>query len=172
MFCTLENFESPNLSPSTPTLDGASCQTCQLENKVAPRQTTQKWREAHVYQKVVIVPLLPPEEGHVENLLFLFVSILPLAQWPVVPKSSMKENFPQSLGHTGCSLAVSNSAPPCFLPHPLLFPQAKSLHFEDTLLSYGIHGTGKSHSLLTAFTSGCIASWVAPQWPSSLPFHG
>lgn len=71
---------------------------------------------------------------------------------------SMKDQFPQPLGHTGCSLAVSNAAPPRFLPHPLLLPQAKSLYFEDTLLSWGIHGTGKSHSLLTDFTSGCIAS--------------
>lgn len=93
-----------------------------------------------------------------ENPLFLFVSILPLAQWPVVPKFSMKEQFPQSLGHTGCSLAVSNAVPPRFLPHPLLLPQAKSLHFKDTLLSCGIHGKDKSHSLLTAFTWACISS--------------
>ncbi len=39
-----------------------------------------------------------PEEGRVENLLFRFVSVPPLAQQPAVPKTSIKEQFPQSLG--------------------------------------------------------------------------
>ncbi len=33
-----------------------------------------------------------------ENLLFRFVSVPPLAQQPAVPKTSIKERFPQSLG--------------------------------------------------------------------------
>ncbi len=33
-----------------------------------------------------------------ENPLFRFVFVLPLAQQPVVPKTSIKEQFPQSLG--------------------------------------------------------------------------
>ncbi len=48
--------------------------------------------------EMVTAPLPPPEEGRVENLLFRFVSVPPLAQQPAVPKTSIKEQFPQSLG--------------------------------------------------------------------------
>ncbi len=39
-----------------------------------------------------------PEEGRVENLLFRFVSVPPLAQQPAVPKTSIKEQFPSISG--------------------------------------------------------------------------
>ncbi len=39
---------------------------------------------------MVTAPLLPPEEGQVENLLFPFCSVPPLALRPVVPKTSKK----------------------------------------------------------------------------------
>ncbi len=48
--------------------------------------------------EMVTAPLPPPEEGRVENLLFRFVCVPPLAQQPAVPKTSIKEQFPQSLG--------------------------------------------------------------------------
>ncbi len=48
--------------------------------------------------EMVTAPLPPPEEGRVENLLFRFVSVPPLAQQPAVPKTSIKEQFPQSRG--------------------------------------------------------------------------
>ncbi len=43
--------------------------------------------------EMVTAPLPPPEEGRVENLLFRFVSVPPLAQQPAVPKTSIKEQF-------------------------------------------------------------------------------
>ncbi len=45
--------------------------------------------EETAHREMVTAPLPPPEEGRVENLLFRFVS---------VPKTSIKEQFPQSLG--------------------------------------------------------------------------
>ncbi len=47
--------------------------------------------EETAHREMVTTPLPPPEEGRVENLLFRFVSVL-------VPKTSIKEQFPQSLG--------------------------------------------------------------------------
>ncbi len=43
--------------------------------------------------EMVTAPLPPPEEGRVENLLFRFVSVPPLAQQPAVPKTSIKSSF-------------------------------------------------------------------------------
>ncbi len=54
--------------------------------------------EETAHREMVTAPLPPPEEGRVENLLFRFVSVPPLAQQPAVPKTSIKEQFPQSLG--------------------------------------------------------------------------
>ncbi len=54
--------------------------------------------EDTAHREMVTAPLPPPEEGRVENLLFRFVSVPPLAQQPAVPKTSIKERFPQSLG--------------------------------------------------------------------------
>ncbi len=50
--------------------------------------------EETAHWEMVTVPLPPPEEGPVENLLFRFVFVLPLAS----TKTSIKERFPQSLG--------------------------------------------------------------------------
>ncbi len=47
-------------------------------------------------QEMVTPILPPPEEGRAENLLFRFC-FPPLAQQPAVPKTSIKEQFPQSL---------------------------------------------------------------------------
>ncbi len=63
----------------------------------ALRRATQRWRELLV-REMVTAPLPPPEEGRVENPLFRFVFVPPLAQQPAVPKTSIKEQFPQSLG--------------------------------------------------------------------------
>ncbi len=54
--------------------------------------------EGTAHREMVTAPLPPPEEGRVENLLFNFVFVPPLAQQPAVPKTSIKEQFPQSLG--------------------------------------------------------------------------
>ncbi len=45
--------------------------------------------EGTANREMVSTPLPPPEEGQVEDLLFRFV---------LVPKTSIKERFPQSLG--------------------------------------------------------------------------
>ncbi len=49
--------------------------------------------EGTARREMVTAPLPPPEEGRVENLLFRFVCVPPLAA-----KTSIKEQFPQSLG--------------------------------------------------------------------------
>ncbi len=54
--------------------------------------------EGTARREMVTAPLPPPEEGRVENPLFHFVFVPPLAQQPAVPKTSIKEQFPQSLG--------------------------------------------------------------------------
>ncbi len=54
--------------------------------------------EGTARREMVTAPLPPPEEGRVENPLFRFVFVPLLAQQPAVPKTSIKEQFPQSLG--------------------------------------------------------------------------
>ncbi len=54
--------------------------------------------EGTARREMVTAPLPPPEEGRVENPLFRFIFVPPLAQQPAVPKTSIKEQFPQSLG--------------------------------------------------------------------------
>ncbi len=54
--------------------------------------------EGTAHREMVTAPHPPPEEGRVENLLFNLVFVPPLAQQPAVPKTSIKEQFPQSLG--------------------------------------------------------------------------
>ncbi len=54
--------------------------------------------EGTARREMVTAPLPPPEEGRVEDPLFRFVFVPPLAQQPAVPKTSIKEQFPQSLG--------------------------------------------------------------------------
>ncbi len=54
--------------------------------------------EGTARREMVTAPLPPPDEGRVENPLFRFDFVPPLAQQPAVPKTSIKEQFPQSLG--------------------------------------------------------------------------
>ncbi len=54
--------------------------------------------EGTAHREMVSAPLPPPEEGRVENLLFHFVFVPLLGQQLSVPKTSIKEQFPQSLG--------------------------------------------------------------------------
>ncbi len=54
--------------------------------------------EGTARREMVTAPLPPPEEGRVENPLFRFVFVPLLAQQPAVPTTSIKEQFPQSLG--------------------------------------------------------------------------
>ncbi len=58
-----------------------------------------------------MVTLLPPEEGWVENILFLSCSVLPLTPQPVVTKTSKKEQFPFPPGLKRTRMAVNDAQP-------------------------------------------------------------
>lgn len=64
----------------------------------SPEMGDLEMEETTLSQEVVNVPLLPLEEGRVENILFYFSFDL---------KFSKKEQFPHSPGHTVCALAVN-----------------------------------------------------------------
>ncbi len=79
-------------SPSRPPPDQAASASARGPETGDPEMERTARRE------MVTAPLPPPEEGRVENPLFRFVFVPPLAQQPAVPKTSIKEQFPQSLG--------------------------------------------------------------------------
>ncbi len=79
-------------------------------------------------QEMVTAPLLPPEEGRVVNPLF-FSSVPPLAQQPVVPKFSIKEQFLSSPGPKRARRVVGGAKPLHSHP-PLLSPADSSAQFE------------------------------------------
>ncbi len=79
-------------SPSRPLPDPAASASARGPETGDPEM------EGTARREMVTAPLPPPEEGRVENPLFHFVFVLPLAQQPAVPKTSIKEQFPQSLG--------------------------------------------------------------------------
>ncbi len=79
-------------SPSRPPPDQAASASARGPETGDPEMERTARRE------MVTAPLPPPEEGRVENPLFHFVFVPPLAQQPAVPKTSIKEQFPQSLG--------------------------------------------------------------------------
>ncbi len=84
------------------------------------------------------VPLLPPVEGRKENLLFHFVSVLPLVQGPAVPTFSKKEQFPfppDSQVHGCATVTVCDALRPHSCPRPIL-PVAKRVRFGDDILPY------------------------------------
>ncbi len=85
-------------------------------------------------QEMVTAPLLPPEEGRVENLLFPFCSVPPLALQPVVPKTSKKEQFPFSPGPKRARMAVHETQSPHSRP-PLLSPMSSRVRSEDAMPS-------------------------------------
>ncbi len=58
-------------------------------------------------------PLLPLEEGREENRMFIFVSVPPLVQGPVVPTLSKKEQFPFPSGSQVHGTALCDA----LLPH-------------------------------------------------------
>ncbi len=62
----------------------------QAQEQEAPRQATWRWRG-------LLIGIWCLHHSLVENLLFRFVFVLPLAQQPAVPKTSTKEQFTQSL---------------------------------------------------------------------------
>ncbi len=80
-------------------------------------------------QEMVTAPLLPPEEGRVVNPLFPFLSVLPLAQQPAVPKFSIKEQFLSSPGPKRPRRVVGGAKPLHSHP-PLLSPADSSAQFE------------------------------------------
>ncbi len=79
-------------SPSRPPPDPAASASARGPETGDPEM------EGTAHREMVTAPLPPPEEGRVENPLFRFVFVPPLAQQPAVPKTSIKEQFPQSLG--------------------------------------------------------------------------
>ncbi len=79
-------------SPSRPPPDPAASASARGPETGDPEM------EGTACREMVTAPLPPPEEGRVENPLFRFVFVPPLAQQPAVPKTSIKEQFPQSLG--------------------------------------------------------------------------
>ncbi len=79
-------------SPSRPPPDQAASASARGPETGDPEMERTARRE------MVTAPLPPPEEGRMENPLFRFVFVPPLAQQPAVPKTSIKEQFPQSLG--------------------------------------------------------------------------
>ncbi len=76
-------------------------------------------------REMVNAPLPPPEEGRVENPLFLFP---PLASRSVVPKTSTKEQFPLSLGPQRGRGVVNESN--LSYTHPPLSPVGSCGRFE------------------------------------------
>ncbi len=84
-------------------------------------------------REMVSASLPPPEEGRVENLLFPFVFVPPLAPRSLaVPTFSIKEQFPISLGHKRARLAVCDVLQtPCHPLPPLSSPAVSGVWFED-----------------------------------------
>ncbi len=81
-------------------------------------------------QEMVTAPLLPPEEGRVENLLFPFCSVPPLTPGSVVPKTSIKEQFPFPPGPKRARMAVYETSSPHPRP-PLSSPVGSRVRSED-----------------------------------------
>ncbi|ROL52278.1 hypothetical protein DPX16_3430 [Anabarilius grahami] len=68
--------------------------------------------EEATLRKMMTTSLSPPEEGRVENPLFRFVCVLPLAlRSPAIPTSSIKELIPIPLGPKRARLVVHNTMP-------------------------------------------------------------
>ncbi len=76
--------------------------------------------------------LLPPVEGRVENLMFPFISVPPLAQGSAVPTYSKKEQFPFPPGFQVWGPTVCDALPPHSRPRPIL-PVAKRARFGDAV---------------------------------------
>ncbi len=85
--------------------------------------------EEDALREMVNAPLPPPEEGRVENLLFLFSP--PLASRSVVPKNSTKEQFPLSLGPQRGWGVVDE--PVLSHTHPPLSPVSSCGRFESAI---------------------------------------
>ncbi len=85
--------------------------------------------EEDALREIVNAPLPPPEEGRVENLLFLFSP--PLASRSVVPKNSTKEQFPLSLGPQRGWGVVDE--PVLSHTHPPLSPVSSCGRFESAI---------------------------------------
>ncbi len=90
-------------SPSRPPPDQAASASARGPETGDPEMERTARRE------MVTAPLPPPEEGRVENPLFRFVFVPPLAQQPAVPKTSKKEQF--------LSLWVSRGGEWCTVHH-------------------------------------------------------
>ncbi len=85
--------------------------------------------EEDALREMVNAPLPPPEEGRVENLLFLFSP--PLVSRSVVPKNSTKEQFPLSLGPQRGWGVVDE--PVLSHTHPPLSPVSSCGRFESAI---------------------------------------
>ncbi len=76
--------------------------------------------------------LLPPVEGRVENPMFPFISVPPLAQGSAAPTFSKKEQFPFPPGFQVHGPTVCDALPPHSRPRPIL-PAAKRARFGDAV---------------------------------------
>ncbi len=76
--------------------------------------------------------LLPPVEGRVENPMFPFISVPPLAQGSAAPTFSKKEQFPFPPGFQVHRPTVCDALPPHSRPRPIL-PAAKRARFGDAV---------------------------------------
>ncbi|XP_077100160.1 uncharacterized protein LOC143751477 [Siphateles boraxobius] len=98
----------------------------------APRPTGDPEVEGTALQETMTASLPPPEEGRVENPLFRFVCVPPLALKPAVPKFSIKEQFLSSLGPKRARRVVGGQNPHHSHP-PLLLPAGSCVRSENAI---------------------------------------
>lgn len=91
-----------------------------------------------------------------EIYLFKFVFVPPLVSQPMVPKTSAKEQFPQSLGYKKSGLTVTM---PC-LSHPSLLPTGRMMRFEDAMPSHATPG----RPVECKYTHAPLGTQGLPRW--------
>ncbi len=125
--------------------------------------------EEDALREMVNAPLPPPEEGRVENLLFLFSP--PLASRSVVPKNSTKEQFPLSLGPQRGWGVVDE--PVLSHTHPPLSPVSSCGRFESAI-NRTTHAPSARTQVsvahtLTLFRTGIETPEQVPAFPLAAP---
>ncbi len=125
--------------------------------------------EEDALREMVNAPLPPPEEGRVENLLFLFSP--PLASRSVVPKNSTKEQFPLSLGPQRGWGVVDE--PVLSHTHPPLSPVSSCGRFESAINRTTHAPSARTRvsvaHTLTLFRTGIEPTNRVPAFPLAAP---
>ena len=113
-------------------ISGAPRVTSPLRRRQSGPDTgnSETWETA-LQELAETAPLLPPEEGRVENPQFSFLSVPPLVRRPAAPTFSIKEQFPFPPSCKAHGLTMSDVLPPHFHPQHPLSPVAKRLRFGD-----------------------------------------